>query len=133
MEGDRTNDPKRFLVVYSAPMHDIQRPLMDKAVMTKAYLQGPVSREEQEGERQQVRFCEFSKDARYWTAMQSAEIDRDYLNQVGIEIPSVSGGTYVIRDFEIEELGSDHYVIFAYAPFVVREGIKPMGDHVGSG
>jgi hypothetical protein len=101
--------------------------------MRRGYLHSPVPREEQADKRHQIRFCRFAKDAGRWTTRESAEIDQNYLNKVGIEIPSVKGGTYTIRDFEVEELGPDHYVIFADAPFIVREGVEPMGNRVGNG
>jgi hypothetical protein len=106
---------------------------MNDPLTIKGYIQGPVPKEAQEDERQQINFCQSAQNAASWTSRESAEINQHYLNKVGIEIPSVKDGIYTIRDFEVEELGPDHYVIFAYAPFIIREGVEPMGNRVGNG
>jgi hypothetical protein len=102
--------------------------------MMKGYLYGPVPKEYQEGDRPQVQFCTSPDEAGRWSTRESAEIDRDFLNR-GIEINSAAGGKYMISDFEVEQLGPDHYVLFTRAPFIVRDDgkLKPMGNRVGNG
>jgi hypothetical protein len=104
-------------------------------IVIKGYIQGPVPKEMQEDERQQISFCQSAQDAASWTSRESAEINQHYLNRVGIEIPSATGGVHIIRDFEVEEVAPDQFIIFAHAPFIVRDGseMKLMGNRVGNG
>lgn len=62
-------------------------------------------------------FCEFAKDAAHWDTLRSAENARDILN-IGVNIPSLQGGTHTLRNFEIEELFQSHYVMCCHGPFI---------------
>ena len=65
-------------------------------------------------------FCECAKDAAYWPTHELAEIDAMHFN-ARITIPSSLGGSYTIFDFQVEEFATDHFVVFANAPFIVTE------------
>ncbi len=64
-------------------------------------------------------FCEFAKDAAHWDTLRSAKNARDILN-LGVNIPSVQGGTHTLRNFEIEEFDTDYYVIYCHGPHIYR-------------
>ena len=64
-------------------------------------------------------FCEFAKGAAHWDTLPSAENARDILN-IGVNIQSFEGGQHTLRNFEVEELAQDHYVIFCQGPFIYQ-------------
>lgn len=66
-------------------------------------------------------FCEAAKDAACWGSQESAEIDAICYNGLGVTIPSSQGGSYLIRDFQVEEFAPDRFVIYANAPFIRAE------------
>jgi hypothetical protein len=59
-------------------------------------------------------FCESPKDAFSWDDRYLAEVALMEVNR-GVTIPS--GGTFVCRDFQIEEDGEGRFVIWCEAPF----------------
>jgi hypothetical protein len=57
-----------------------------------------------------------------------AEIDAMHFNRC-ITIPSSLDGSYTIFDFQVEEFATDHFVIFANAPFIVTERGTRNAEH----
>jgi hypothetical protein len=88
--------------------------------MMKGYINRWKSREDPNENLIDYWFCEYAKDAAYWATRELAEIDAMHFNR-GITIPSLTGGNYMIFDFQVEEFAPDHFVIFANAPFIVTE------------
>ena len=61
-------------------------------------------------------FCESAKDAAVWEDRDSAEEIAASLNTGGVTVPSLHGGTHILRNFTVEEF-SDKFVIFCSGPF----------------
>jgi hypothetical protein len=93
--------------------------------MTKGYINRWESRKDPNENSIDYWFCEYAKDAAYWPTRELAEIDAMHFNR-GITIPSALGGSHTIFDFQVEEFATDHFVIFAIAPFIVTE--RGTGD-----
>ncbi|MGB8886918.1 MAG: hypothetical protein WCC87_09360 [Candidatus Korobacteraceae bacterium] len=88
-----------------------KKPQVRKAYIRRAW------REKPEDNHHTIEFCEFGKDARYWTTRESAERDMSDLER-GIKVPSAWGGSFVCRELTLEQLPSGEYVISLEAPFI---------------
>lgn len=87
-----------------------------KPNVRKGYIRR-VWRERPEDNHHTIEFCEFAKDALYWSGRESAERDLSDLER-GVTIPSAWGGSYVCRELTLEQLPSGEYVISLEAPFI---------------
>lgn len=65
-------------------------------------------------------FCELPTNAAHWESRAAAENARSILN-MGVNVPSAFGGTYECRDFTIEEIAEDKFLIFCTGPFIYDE------------
>ena len=57
-----------------------------------------------------------AKEATAWEDRESAEEIAASLNTGGVTVPSLHGGTHILRNFAVEEF-SDKFVIFCSGPF----------------
>jgi hypothetical protein len=64
-------------------------------------------------------FCTEAKDAAYWNSRYLVEVDCLELNR-GVTIPS--GGTYLCKNFQVEQESPDRFVICCEAPSEDRTG-----------
>lgn len=64
-------------------------------------------------------FCEASKDAVLFKTAVEAQNARSILN-IGVTIHSFQGGKHTIRNFDVEELAPNHFVIHCTGPFIYQ-------------
>jgi hypothetical protein len=65
-----------------------------------------------------LRFRRDSKGVRILKDERDAETQCRIFNKSKVVIPSNEGGTYVLRDFKVEKLGPNQYVIVCRGPFL---------------
>jgi hypothetical protein len=70
-------------------------------------------------------FTDKPENASKWDSKEQAEIDRTIWNKNGIEIPSSQGGNYVCKNFKIEEIIPNQFLIFCEAPFIPKSTTAP--------
>jgi hypothetical protein len=63
-------------------------------------------------------FTSKSEDAAYYTTRLDAETGCKVLEMSHVSIPSSEGGFYTLRDFRVEEVNSDRFVIYCEGPFI---------------
>jgi len=86
----------------------------------KGYIVRWKSRKEDDHRTIDYWFSESFENAAAWFTQELAEIDVLHFNQ-GITIPSALGGSYVLREFQIEEYEPGKFVVWCEGPFIVSK------------
>ena len=85
-------------------------------MIRKAYVDN--WRDSSDGIHVDVRFRRDARGARMLKDERDAETQCRIFNKSKVVIPSNEGGTYVLRDFKVEKLGLNQYVIVCRGPFL---------------
>ena len=86
--------------------------------MRKGYIMKWTRRPEPDSHLDDFTFCEFAKDAAFYTDQTMAQNDCTMLNRgIAVTVPCEHGGKYVIRDFAVEESEPGTWVVYCHAPF----------------
>jgi hypothetical protein len=88
--------------------------------MFKGYISRWESRKAPETHILDYWFTSNPNSAWYWETKEEAESDCRVIFNRGIEIPSSLGGTYMCRDFKVDERKTNEFVVFCEAPFIPR-------------
>jgi len=89
--------------------------------MLKGYVNRWKKRDKPEEHVMDYWFCSRAENAAVWDTREGAENDCVLFNHHRIVIPSSEGGTYICRDFKVEERAPGEFVVFCMAPFVPKE------------
>jgi hypothetical protein len=93
--------------------------------LQKGYINRWKPRNDPRGNRVDYWFCEFAKNAAYWDTEDSAQRDCSLFQGMEFITPF---GTYICRDFHVEQFGPNQYVVWCEAPFA---GSEAQGQKVG--
>jgi hypothetical protein len=93
--------------------------------MLKGYVSGRVPPEDRKLYDIEYFFTSNPQAAWPWRSREEAESDCRLISSQEIEIPSALVGMHVCKDFKVEELGADKFVIYCEASFITQPQTKP--------
>jgi hypothetical protein len=73
------------------------------------------------GKRKDYFFTNNVDSAAYWETEEEAAANCKFLDDSQIVIDSPEGGQHIGKGFQVEQRAPDEFVIFCYAPFIIRE------------
>jgi len=89
--------------------------------MLKGYIQSSLAVPVGDSWREDFTFDSHGENAWYWPSFEQANVNRTELNRIGVQIPSSDGGTYWLRDFQVEETAPGEFSICCKGPFIMRD------------